>query len=57
MFGHWDAITGAETKNLKKLSRLVISRIRGIHGVQDADTVVHARTQLRRDSNRLTADT
>ncbi|RLC91840.1 MAG: hypothetical protein DRI39_09555 [Chloroflexi bacterium] len=42
VFGHWDAIAVAETKNLHELSRLVTSQIRGIQGVQDTETLVHA---------------
>ena len=40
VFGHWDAIAVAEAKTLNELSRLVISQIRGIQGVQDTETLV-----------------
>jgi len=42
VFGHWDAIAVAEAKNLFDLSRLVINQLRGIQGVQDTETLVHA---------------
>jgi len=42
VFGHWDAIAMAEANNLYELSRLVISQIRGIQGVEDTETLVHA---------------
>ncbi|MBM4463607.1 MAG: Lrp/AsnC family transcriptional regulator [Chloroflexi bacterium] len=42
VFGHWDAIAVAEAKNLYELSRLVISQIRGIQGVEDTETLVYA---------------
>jgi hypothetical protein len=32
----------AEANNLYELSRLVISQIRGIQGVEDTETLVHA---------------
>ena len=40
VFGHWDAIAIAEAKTLFELSRLVVSEVRGIQGVQDSDTLV-----------------
>ncbi|OGO04588.1 MAG: hypothetical protein A2Y91_08115 [Chloroflexi bacterium RBG_13_54_8] len=42
VFGHWDAIAVAEAKNLFDLSRLVTNQLRGIQGVQDTETLVHA---------------
>jgi DNA-binding Lrp family transcriptional regulator len=42
VFGHWDAIAVAEANNLYELSRLVISQIRGIQGVEDTETLVYA---------------
>jgi len=41
VFGHWDAIAVVEAKTVHELSRLVISQIRGIQGVQDTETLVH----------------
>ncbi len=42
VFGRWDAIIHAEAKTLGSLSRLVISQIRGIQGVQATETLVAA---------------
>ena len=42
VFGHWDAIALAEAKTLNELSKLVINQIRGIQGVQDTETLLHA---------------
>lgn len=42
VFGGWDAIVHAEAKTLPALSRLVISQIRGIQGVQATETLVAA---------------
>ncbi len=41
-FGRWDAIVTVEAKSLPALSRLVISQIRGIQGVQATETLVTA---------------
>ena len=40
VFGSWDTIAVAEAKNLQELSRLVISQVRGVQGVQDTATLV-----------------
>ncbi len=40
VFGQWDAIATAEAKNLHELSRIIVSEIRGIQGVQDTTTLV-----------------
>lgn len=40
VFGQWDAVAVAEAKSLFELSRMVISEIRGIQGVQDTATLV-----------------
>ena len=40
VFGHWDAVAMGEAKTLFELSRLVVSEVRGIQGVQDTDTLV-----------------
>ncbi len=42
VFGRWDAIVQAEAKTLPALSRLVVSQIRGIQGVQATETLVTA---------------
>jgi DNA-binding Lrp family transcriptional regulator len=42
VFGRWDAIIQVEAKTLTTLSRLVISQIRGIQGVQATETLVAA---------------
>ena len=40
VFGQWDAIATAEAKSLFELSRIIVSEIRGIQGVQDTTTLV-----------------
>ena len=40
VFGQWDAIAIAEAKSLFELSRMIISEVRGIQGVQDTTTLV-----------------
>lgn len=40
VFGQWDAVAIAEAKSLFQLSRIIISEIRGIQGVQDTATLV-----------------
>ena len=40
VFGQWDAIAIAEVKSLFELSKMVISEVRGIQGVQDTATLV-----------------
>jgi len=40
VFGQWDAIATTEAKSLFELSRIIISEIRGIQGVQDTETLV-----------------
>ena len=42
VFGRWDAIVQAEAKTLPALSRLVVSQIRGIQGVQATEPLVTA---------------
>ena len=42
VFGRWDAIVQVETNSLHSLSRLVISQIRGIQGVQATETLIAA---------------
>lgn len=40
VFGGWDAIAVAEAKTLFELSRIIVSEIRSIQGVQDTVTLV-----------------
>ncbi len=40
VFGQWDAIAITEAKSLFELSRIIVSEIRGIQGVQDTTTLV-----------------
>jgi hypothetical protein len=40
VFGQWDAIAIAEAKSLFELSRIIVSEVRGIQGVQDTATLV-----------------
>lgn len=42
VFGRWDAIVQIEAKTLSSLSRLVVSQIRGVQGVQATETLVSA---------------
>lgn len=42
VFGRWDALVQIEAKTLSELSRLVLSQIRGIQGVQATETLVAA---------------
>lgn len=40
VFGQWDAIAIAEAKNLFDMSRIIISEVRSIQGVQDTTTLL-----------------
>jgi len=40
VFGGWDAIAIAEAKSLFELSRIIVSEVRSIQGVQDTATLV-----------------
>ena len=40
VFGQWDAIAIAEAKSLFELSRIIVSEVRGIQGIQDTATLV-----------------
>ena len=42
VFGQWDAIAVAEAKTLFELTRIVVSEVRGIQGVQDTATLLQA---------------
>jgi len=42
VFGQWDAIAVAEAKNLFELSRIILSEVRSIQGVQDTTTLVQS---------------
>jgi len=40
VFGGWDAIAIAEAKSLFELSRIIVSEVRSVQGVQDTVTLV-----------------
>ena len=40
VFGHWDAIAVAEAEALFELTKIVVSEIRGVQGVQDTETLL-----------------
>jgi len=40
VFGQWDAVAIAEAKSLFELSRIIVSEVRGIQGIQDTATLV-----------------
>jgi len=40
VFGRWDLIAMAEAKTFSELSKLIVSEVRGIQGVQDTETLV-----------------
>jgi len=42
VFGQWDAVALAEAKTLFELTRLIVSEVRGIQGVQDTTTLLEA---------------
>jgi len=42
VFGRWDVIVQVEANSLHTLSRLVVSQIRGIQGVQATETLIAA---------------
>jgi hypothetical protein len=42
VFGQWDAIAIAEAKTLFELTRIVVSDVRGIQGVQETTTLLEA---------------
>ena len=42
VFGRWDVIVQVEATSIPALSRIVISQIRGIQGVQATETLVTA---------------
>jgi DNA-binding Lrp family transcriptional regulator len=42
VFGRWDALVRVEAKTLHALSRLVVSQIRAVQGVQATETLVQA---------------
>ena len=42
LFGQWDAIAIAETKTLFELTKVIVSEVRGIQGVQDTATLLQA---------------
>lgn len=40
VFGQWDAIATAESTSIFELSKMVVSEIRGVQGVQDTTTLL-----------------
>ena len=42
VFGQWDAIAVAEAKTLYELTKIIVSEVRGVQGVQDTTTLVEA---------------
>ena len=42
LFGQWDIITIVEAKTLHEMTRVVVSEIRSIQGVQDTSTLIEA---------------
>ena len=42
VFGQWDAIAIAEAKTLFELTKIVVSEVRGIQGIQDTTTLLEA---------------
>jgi len=40
VFGRWDALVEVKSKTLHELSRLIISQIRGLQGIQSTETLV-----------------
>ncbi|UCD08273.1 MAG: Lrp/AsnC ligand binding domain-containing protein [Dehalococcoidales bacterium] len=42
VFGQWDAIAVAEAKTLYELTKIVVSEVRGVQGVQDTTTLLEA---------------
>ena len=39
-FGHWDVILAAEADTMDKLCGLIVSRVRGVDGVDATETLV-----------------
>lgn len=42
VFGQWDAIAVAEGKTLFELTKIIVSEVRGVQGVQDTTTLLEA---------------
>jgi hypothetical protein len=42
VFGQWDAIAIAEAKTLFALTKIIVSEVRGVQGVQDTTTLLEA---------------
>ncbi len=42
VFGQWDAIAIAEAKTLFELTKIIVSEVRGVQGVQDTTTLLQA---------------
>ena len=42
VFGQWDAIAVAEAKTMFELTKIIVSEVRGVQGVQDTTTLLEA---------------
>ena len=42
VFGQWDAIAVAQAKTLFELTKIIVSEVRGVQGVQDTTTLLEA---------------
>lgn len=42
VFGQWDAIAIAEAKSLFEMTKIIVSEVRGIQGVQETTTLLQA---------------
>ena len=42
VFGQWDAIAVAEAKSIFSLSKIIVSEVRSIQGVQDTTTLLQS---------------
>jgi len=42
VFGQWDAIAVAEAETLFELTKIIVSEVRGLQGVQDTTTLLEA---------------
>ena len=42
VFGQWDAIAIADAKSLFELTKIIVSEVRGIQGVQETTTLLQA---------------
>ncbi len=42
VFGQWDAIAVAEARTIFELTKIIVSEVRGVQGVQDTTTLLEA---------------